>query len=82
MEFGDDSDSGDNITIDNGDKHDGGSDQDDDYLLHELKWVENDLLSDIPDFEGTSELSNDINIITFVTITYGLLFIIFNTRFN
>ena len=62
MEFSYDSGSEDNNIIDDGDKHDGGSNQDDDYLLHGLKWVKNDFLSDIPDFEGTSELSNDINI--------------------
>ena len=65
MELSDDSESGDNITIDdddNGDEHDGGSNENDYYLLNRLKWVKDDLLSDIPDFEGASELSNDINI--------------------
>ena len=62
MKLSDDSESGDNITIDdndNGDKHDSDSNED---LLNELKWVKEDLLSDIPDFEGTSRLSNDINV--------------------
>ena len=65
MELSNDSESGDNITIDdddNGDEHDGGSNENDYYLLNRLKWVKDDLLSDIPDFEGASELSNDINI--------------------
>ena len=65
MELSDDLESGDNITIDdddNGDEHDGDSNENDYYLLNRLKWVKDDLLSDIPDFEGASELSNDINI--------------------
>ena len=65
MELSDDSGSEDNIIIDdddNGDKHGGNSNEDDYYLLNGLKWVKDDLLSDIPDFEGTSGLSNDINI--------------------
>ena len=66
MELSDDSESGDNITTDddddNGDEHDGGSNENDYYLLNWLKWVKDDLLSDIPDFEGASGLSNDINI--------------------